>query len=223
MDGQNHGEGTDEPRRRDTDTGARPGWELAAARFSLAEKRLLLQLARQALQTVTTGGALPEVAPGELPAGLIESKGCFITLTKAGRLRGCIGHLQAQEPLYRAVLDNTRRAALRDSRFAPVQSGEVDQLVIEISVLTEPQPLAFASPGDLLRKLRPHTDGVVLCLGGRSATFLPQVWEQLPEPEEFLERLALKAGGGRADWRNPEATVSTYQVESIRENETSFQ
>jgi AmmeMemoRadiSam system protein A len=219
MDGWNNREETSEPRRPESEADVRPGGRSPAAYYTLADQHFLLHLARQALQWVTTRGVLPDVVPSQLPVQLTEPKPCFITLTKSGRLRGCVGHIHAQEALYRAVMDNTRNAAQRDSRFEPVQSGELDQLAIEISVLTEPEPMAFTSPERLLDQLRPHTDGVVLRLGsGQSATFLPQVWEQLPDKEEFLGRLALKAGGAPGDWRRPGAQVSTFQIVSFKES-----
>ena len=148
-----------------------------------------------------------------------EAKGCFVTLTKRGELRGCIGYILPQGPLYRAVVENARNAALRDPRFPAVSPGEVDQLEIEISVLTEPLPLFFSSPEDLLRKLQPGADGVVLQIGGRGATYLPQVWEQIPDKVEFLNNLAEKAGCDPSAWREPGASVLIYHVESFKESE----
>ena len=96
---------------------------------------------------------------------------------------------------------------------------EVALLQIEISVLTEPQPLAFRTPADLLEKLQPQRDGVVLQIGAQRATFLPQVWEQLPDKTEFLSHLARKAGAGAGDWRGHDVRVSTYRVEHFTEPE----
>jgi AmmeMemoRadiSam system protein A len=100
-----------------------------------------------------------------------------------------------------------------------VQPGELNQLEIEISVLTEPKPLPFTSPEDLLAKLQPGKDGVVLKLDGRGATFLPQVWEQLPDKVEFLNRLSEKAGCAPGDWRKPGTSVLIYHVEAFKESE----
>jgi len=185
------------------------------ALFSVAERRQLLALARRSVEEAVLHGRLPPVNEGEMPARLCEPRACFVTLKKAGRLRGCIGQLKADAPLYRAVMFNARSAALYDSRFPPVARGELPALGCEVSVLTEPQPLPFAHPRELLEKLRPGVDGVVLQARGRSATFLPQVWEQLPEPVEFLSRLALKAGLEADDWRLPGTAVMTYQVEAF--------
>jgi AmmeMemoRadiSam system protein A len=124
-----------------------------------------------------------------------------------------------QEPLYQAVVDNARNAATRDPRFLPVQSDEVSKIKIEISVLTEPQPLRFTSPEDLLNKLQPYEDGVLLQIGSHGATFLPQVWAQIPDKVEFLNQLSRKAGCAPSAWRGKETTVSIYHVESFEESE----
>ena len=108
---------------------------------------------------------------------------------------------------------------MRDSRFPAVTPGEVDCIKIEISVLTEPQPLAFSSSEDLLGKLHPNRDGVILCIGPRTSTFLPQVWEQLPDKAQFLNHLAQKAGCKPSAWRGKDAQVSVYHVECFEEGE----
>lgn len=191
----------------------------AAETFTAAERRFLLELARKSVREAAATGRLPPVSAEGLAPELTVPKGCFVTLTKAGQLRGCIGHLTPQMPLYRAIADNARSATLYDPRFRAVAPDEVEHLEIEISVLTVPQPLAFASPDDLLRKLQPHEDGVVLQIGRRSATYLPQVWEQLPDKVEFLNSLAEKAGGAPGDWREPGTQVSIYHVESFKESD----
>jgi hypothetical protein len=193
-------------------------YEPPAAEFDAAERRQLIELARQTLREVVVNGRTPEPDPKTLPRKFLAERACFVTLTKQGRLRGCIGHLTARDPLYLAVIDNTRNAALRDMRFPPVQADELASLRVEISLLTEPRPLDFASPDDLLAKLQPHRDGVVLRLGEQSATYLPQVWAQLPDKTEFLNSLAHKAGCAPGSWRTPGATVLTYQTESCKES-----
>jgi hypothetical protein len=191
----------------------------AAETFTKDQRRFLLELARQSVREATATGRLPPKSADGLAAKLTEPKGCFVTLTKGGMLRGCIGHITPQLPLYQAIAENARSAAIRDPRFLPVSAREVAELEIEISVLTVPQSLAFASPDDLLRKLRPHEDGVVLQIGGRGATYLPQVWEHLPDKVEFLSSLAEKAGCAPGDWRKPGAAVSIYHVESFKESD----
>jgi len=186
--------------------------------FNDSERKRLLELARTALHDVVTKGRLPEVSTNGWPASFFELKGCFVTLTKRGELRGCIGHIVPVEPLYRAVMDNARNAAVRDSRFLPVKPEELGDLEVEVSVLTEPKPLSFTSPADLLARLRPHEDGVILTVEGRTATFLPQVWEQIPDKADFLNQLARKAGCEPSAWRKPGTTVSLYRVEAFKES-----
>jgi AmmeMemoRadiSam system protein A len=115
-------------------------------------------------------------------------------------------------PLYLDVERRTAQAALRDQRFEPVQPAELAGLNIEISILSAPQPLAYAGPDDLLRRLRPGVDGVVLSDGRRRATFLPQVWSRLPQPEQFLSRLCEKLGTRPDAWRAGRLHVAVYQV-----------
>ncbi len=108
---------------------------------------------------------------------------------------------------------------MEDPRFPPVASDELKDIEIEVSVLTIPRRLDFKSPQDLLEKLRPGTDGVVLIIGRRQSTFLPQVWEQLPNKEDFLNHLSQKAGLGASAWRGDGVSVLTYQVEAFKESE----
>ena len=189
------------------------------AGYTREEKKFLMALAKKTVREMVTKGELAKVDEKGLSPKLTQTKACFVTLTKQGRLRGCIGHILPMDPLCQAIIENAASAATRDTRFSPVQADELDKLEFEISILTEPQPLPFGSPEELLQKLRPHQDGVVLQIGPRRSTFLPQVWAQLPDKVEFLNNLALKAGCAASDWRNPGTTVSTYQVESFKESE----
>jgi hypothetical protein len=188
------------------------------AQFNTAERAFLLGLARRSLKESTAGSGLPEIVAKDVPPACCAERGCFVTLSKAGELRGCIGNILPAGPLYQSVLENACNAALRDPRFAPVTAEEAGQLRIEISVLTQPEPLAFASPDDLLDKLQPHRDGVVLKIGQRSATFLPQVWEKLPDKTQFLSHLSAKAGCAPDAWRGKNVSVSIYHVESFEES-----
>lgn len=186
-------------------------------RLAASDRVFLLGLARRGIEQACSGGASPEVSEAEVPPACRERRACFVTLHLNGRLRGCIGGLVASQPLFREVMRNARDAALRDTRFAPVTEDEVPQLRLEISVLSTPEPVVFANPVELLGKLRPGRDGVVLRIGSQQATFLPQVWRQLPDKVEFLRQLARKAGADPAAWRGPEARVQTYGVESFAE------
>lgn len=187
--------------------------------FNAAEREFLLGLARQSLMRATAAKGMPEVSSNTVPEACGVAKGCFVTLKKSGQLRGCMGNILPASPLYRAVLENARSAALRDPRFSPVTAEEAPRLRIEVSVLTEPEPLPFSSPDDLLAKLKPRRHGVVLRIGERAATFLPQVWEQLPDKNQFLEHLSAKAGCRPDAWRGTDVSVSVYRVESFEERE----
>lgn len=191
----------------------------ASDTYSVDERRTLLKLARESVRAAAGHRAPEKPSKDTITAKLEQPRGTFITLTKNGDLRGCIGHLGAIEPLYQDVLDNAHAAAVEDPRFPPVNVAEVDRLQIEISVLTPPQPLAFSSPEDLLKKLHPHQDGVVLKIGNRTATYLPQVWEQLPDKIEFLNTLSEKAGCAPNAWRGPDTSVSIYHVVSFSEKD----
>jgi MEMO1 family protein len=179
------------------------------------ERKALLGIARGSLRGAVGSGRPPEAASPA--AGLGEPRGCFVTLTEHGELRGCIGNLVARGPLSTQVAENARSAALEDPRFNPLTAGEEPAVKIEISVLTEPRQLFFSSPDDLLQKLQPGADGVILKIGDRMATYLPQVWEQMPDKTAFLDSLTEKAGCGASDWRKPETAVFLYEVESFKE------
>jgi len=148
-----------------------------------------------------------------------EMRGTFVTLTIKGKLRGCIGSLGATESILDGVRRNAVNASFNDPRFSPLKADELDQVDIEISILTEPQPLEYQDSADLLSKLRVNVDGVILRKGSASATFLPQVWEQLPQPEKFLSHLCEKARLSDDAWKNEKEKleVLTYQVQYFEE------
>ena len=141
----------------------------------------------------------------------------FVTLKRQGRLRGCIGTILPVTTLRESVEENTFSAAFKDPRFNPVEPGEFDEILIHVSLLSEPEPLHFDSPEALLMSLRTGLDGVIIKKAGASATFLPQVWEQIPSPEAFLSQLCLKAGLDKTAWQEPGLEVFTYQAQSFEE------
>ncbi|HXR07907.1 MAG TPA: AmmeMemoRadiSam system protein B [Candidatus Acidoferrum sp.] len=196
-------------------------YEAAPQNVDAKDRVFLLDIARRTLAAAAAdaGAPPPPVNPRDLSTQLSQNKGCFVTLTENGALRGCIGYIEPRVALYQAVLDNARNAATRDPRFRPVRPDEVNKIKIEISVLTVPQPLPFKSPDDLLNKLQPGEDGVVLRIGPAEATFLPQVWEQLPDKVQFLNQLAQKAGCAPDDWRGRNVSVSIYHAEAFHEPE----
>jgi AmmeMemoRadiSam system protein A len=168
---------------------------------------LLLAHARHA---ITSALGSNEDAPPDAPE-LHERAATFVTLRKQGELRGCIGSVRAQRPLGEDVRHNAVAAATRDKRFAPVSREELPALTIEVSLLSEPEFVDFASETELCARLQPGIDGLIIFSGCRSATFLPQVWEQLPEPEGFLAALKQKAGLDPSR-PIPNAMAATYRV-----------
>ena len=187
-------------------------------RLNLEERATLLKLARQSLINAANNQPAPPL-PKDLPAALLAEGASFVTLTVRGRLRGCIGTLQAYQPLANDVRQRAAQAAVEDYRFPRVRPNEVDTIHIEISRLTKPVPLAYSNPSELPGLLKPHVDGVVLSDGRRRATFLPQVWQQLPDVAEFLSHLCQKMGVQSDLWRREMLEVETYQVEEFEEAE----
>ncbi len=182
-----------------------------------AEQECLLKLARAALQEGVQGKPLPEVKMNQLPASLQSNGVSFVTLTINDRLRGCIGTLEAHQPLAKDVQEHAVAAALQDFRFPNVRPSELPQIKIEVSVLTPRAPLEYDKPEELIQKIRPGIDGVVLKDGFQQATFLPQVWEKLPNPESFLSQLCMKMGAPDDLWRKKPLEVFTYQVQEFHE------
>jgi len=162
--------------------------------FSAPHQALLLGLARDSIRHGAAAGRPPEVDLGQLPPGFAELRATFVTLKLGGGLRGCIGQLRATRPLARDVADNAYAAAFLDWRFAPVSAGEIDRLDVSLSLLTPPEPIAFASEEELIAQLVPGRDGVILEMGTRRGTFLPDMWEMLAQPRSFLAELKAKAG-----------------------------
>ncbi len=150
--------------------------------------------------------------PEDIDPALKEERGVFVTLEKHGQLRGCIGNFGGV-PIYKGVVDNAINAAFHDPRFDPVSEGELDSIKVEVSVLSSPRPLSYENPDDLLSKLKPSY-GVILHKGMHSATFLPQVWEDLPDKIDFLEHLAIKAGLDKDAWKT--AKYEVYQVKAYK-------
>lgn len=156
-----------------------------------------------------------------LPAPLValaEPGATFVTLKRAGQLRGCIGSLQAHRPLGLDVRANARAAAFADQRFPKLVREEFTLIEVEVSLLSDPEPMQFADEPDLLRQLRPGVDGLIFEYGGRRGTFLPQVWEQLPQPEQFLAHLKRKAGWPLDFWA-PGINVARYTVDKWSESQ----
>lgn len=147
---------------------------------------------------------------------LAEPGATFVTLTEQEALRGCIGTLEAHRPLLLDVKENAVAAAFRDPRFPPLMQDELALIRVEVSLLDKPQPMAFQDERDALAQLRSGVDGVIFRFQHYRSTFLPQVWEQLPDPGEFMAHLKNKAGLPGDFW-SPEVQLSRYHVEKWKE------
>ena len=192
-----------------------------SAKFTEEQGQMLVKLARHTI-TDKLGRKISDsesdkynrTPPDE---GFKSHCGTFVTLKIKGQLRGCIGNLTSTETVWDGIKRNAISAAFHDPRFSPLTAKELDQTEIEVSILTQPRPLEYRNGQDLTRKLRVNVDGVIIRKGHASATFLPQVWEQLPQPEKFLSHLCMKAGLPSDAWKDPEVEVLTYQVQYFEE------
>ena len=178
------------------------------------QRAQLLDIARRSIAHGLNYRYALAVPPGNYPPPLRENRATFVTLHLDGRLRGCIGTLEAHRPLVTDVAHNAYAAAFQDPRFQPVSESEHQRLDLEISVLSPATAMQFDSEADLLRQLRPGVDGLILEDAGHRGTFLPAVWEQLPKPEAFLRQLKQKAGLPPEHW-SPGVKVSRYVTESF--------
>ncbi|MGD9158704.1 MAG: AmmeMemoRadiSam system protein A [Desulfobacteraceae bacterium] len=177
----------------------------------------LLALARKTIEEKLFNKDLPE-DDKNISEKYLEKRGTFVTLTIHHNLRGCIGHIAPQEALIDGIKINAINAAFRDPRFPPLSKEEWKGVRVEISILTEPVPLEYSGSKDLLDKLRPGIDGVIIKNEySQSAVFLPQVWDQLPDKAEFLTHLCMKAGMNGSEWKKGNLTVYTYQVQAFEE------
>jgi len=172
----------------------------AEPRLSAGESELLLDIADAAIVEGLEGTPPSPLVLERLPAALREPTAAFVTLTVGGELNGCIGSLEADEPLAEAVARNARSAAFYDPRLPALRRSDYDSLSIEVSVLSTLEPIPSASRSEVLDQLRPGTDGLLISDGIRRAVFLPSVWEQLPDPADFLSHLQRKAGMPPTRW-----------------------
>ncbi|MCI0549399.1 MAG: AmmeMemoRadiSam system protein A [Anaerolineae bacterium] len=186
-------------------------------KLTLEEQQTLLRLARDAMERGVKGEKLSPLDETALPPHLREQGSSFITLTVHGELRGCIGALEPYQSLAEDVREHAMAAALKDPRFPAVRKEELNGIRIEVSRLTRPIPLEYKDSNELLSKIRPHVDGVILRDGYRRGTFLPQVWEKISDPAEFLSNLCYKMGVSENLWRSRHLDVFTYQVEEFHE------
>lgn len=186
--------------------------------FTPSQGRRLVRLARETLLSYFGQGEISILKEMENDPAYSSRQGTFVTLEIQGNLRGCIGSLKARDTILKGIQENALNAAFHDFRFEQVTAQELERITIEVSILTEPLALAFKNPEDLLNKLRPGIDGVILQKGSAQATFLPQVWAQLSDPKEFLSHLCHKAGLPANAWRECKIGISTYQVQHFKES-----
>jgi AmmeMemoRadiSam system protein A len=178
------------------------------------QRRDLLALARTSIETGLEHGAFVPCPPESLPAGLMHQGSSFVTLRIGPELRGCCGTIEATRPLAADVWHSAWAAAFSDPRFPRLTLPEWRRVSLQVSVLTAPEPMAVASEGELLQRIRPDVDGLILELGAVRATFLPAVWEQIRDPATFVRQLKLKAGW-TADFWSPGMRVMRYATESF--------
>ena len=179
-----------------------------------SEQSELLQAAAEAIDHGRHHAGPPLIDPAGYSAALRQPRASFVTLKRFGQLRGCIGSLTARRALVLDVTENAFAAAYRDPRFPPVTAAEIPDLQISLSLLTEPRPMEFESESDLIRQLRPGEDGLVLIDGPNRGTFLPSVWESLPDARDFVHELKRKAGLPRDYW-SPTLSVERYHAEQV--------
>jgi AmmeMemoRadiSam system protein A len=205
--------------RSQTKTQINPREEKMARTDELTEKqgKYLLKVARETIDQELLGGKETGEPIPDFPPVFQDRRGTFVTLSIGGNLRGCIGHITPEESLIDGIKVNAINAAFRDPRFHPITRDEWKKVRIEISILTNPEPLDYTGADNLLEQIQHGIDGLIIKKGFNQATFLPQVWEQLPEKEEFLAHLCLKAGLKGNAWKKGGLEISTYQVQAFEE------
>lgn len=186
-------------------------------RLAPAQRAVLIDVARRSIEHGLELGQPLMVVPSEYHRDLKAVRASFVTLQKAGQLRGCIGHLEAVQPVVVDVAENAFAAAFRDPRFPALKAAEWPELELHLSLLTKPEPMRFSDEADLIRQIHPGEDGLILQDGPNRGTFLPSVWESLPDPVQFLVHLKHKAGLAANHW-SERVEVYRYHTESFGEN-----
>ncbi|NVZ07865.1 AmmeMemoRadiSam system protein A [Allochromatium humboldtianum] len=194
-----------------------PSIETAGERpaiYDATERATLLDIAARSIAHGLEHQRPLDLDPAEYPEPLRAIRATFVTLERHADLRGCIGVLDAFRPLVTDVAQNAFAAAFEDPRFPPLRAAEYPELTLKLSVLTPAEPLSFGSEAELLAQIRPGVDGLILSDRGRRGTFLPSVWEQLPDPRDFLEHLKRKAGLPMGHWSDS-LHIARYATESF--------
>lgn len=182
--------------------------------YTESEKQQLVNIARQSIEHGLRTGKPLEINIETLPAALKDKRATFVTLRKNGELRGCIGGLQAEHPLAIDTAKHAYAAAFQDTRFSPLTSNEIDQLEMSISILSPSQVIKFTDEEDLLKQIQPDIDGLIIEERFHRGVFLPSVWEQLPDKQQFFAHLKKKAGLPQDYWSD-HLKVSRFETESI--------
>lgn len=184
---------------------------MPSIKLSAQDQQTCLRIARESISHGLQTGAALQVNTDDYADALQQHLACFVTLHKHGQLRGCIGALEAYQPLINDVAEHAFAAAFQDPRFPALEKNEFEQLAIEISVLGKPEPIEFKDQSDLLKQIRPGIDGLILEYEFNRGTFLPSVWEQLPDKNDFIAHLKMKAGLDR-NWWNDDVKISRYET-----------
>jgi len=185
--------------------------------YSESQKEALLKLARQSILHYFKTSRTLKVNQTDIDEDYKRNRAVFVTLSMGGDLRGCIGSLEATQPLYKDIIENSVRAAFFDPRFEAVSEEELNDISIEISVLSKPEKIPFSGFEDLINKITPFKDGIVLKKGIAKATYLPQVWKQIPKAETFLSSLCVKAGLDPESWKDNDIEIEKYHIEEFSE------
>lgn len=188
-------------------------------KMNIEQKRALLRVARQAIKDyLLTKKKIYPQRSDFADEEFWKEKGTFVTITIDGNLRGCIGLIMPSKPLILDIYDNAINSAFRDPRFYPLKNEEFDSIKIEISILSVPKEIHFNDYKELLDKIRPGIDGIIIRKGYYQATFLPQVWEEIPNKIAFFEFLCQKAGLNKDCYKDKSLEVQSYQVENFDES-----
>jgi len=187
------------------------------------EQEYLLSLARRNIQKYLTDGSVLMLEQDSIPSdSLRDKRGVFVTLTINDGLRGCIGNLEPEQSIYQSVIDNSLAAAFFDPRFPSLTISELEKVKIEISILGPLKKLQFSTPEQFVNYLKQKKPGIFIKKNFNQATFLPQVWLELPKPEEFLQQLCFKAGLDIGSWKDLDLEVYEYEVEKIQEADSKI-
>ena len=189
---------------------------IGSAKFTEIQKQKLINLARQTITHELDMGIEPDISEFRDDDTFNQMLASFVTLKMDNQLRGCMGTVDAKQPLYLDVMHNSISAAFNDSRFGHLTVGELSRITLSISILTRPQRVAVGTEADLIQILEPGEDGLVLQEGIRRATFLPTVWDQVPSADMFLSQLKQK-GGWPGDYWSSSMQVSRYHTVNIDE------